>query len=159
MAVLGCARREAEPAPNRKTGPIITQHTLAESRPHARILLAEDSPINQKLVCRILEKAGLRCDIAETGRQAIDALKKIRYDLVLMDCQMPEMDGFEATAVIRKGANGALDPDVPIIALTANAMKGDQERCLSAGMNAYISKPFDKDKLLERIIAMLPTNY
>ncbi|MCX7049429.1 MAG: response regulator [Candidatus Sumerlaeota bacterium] len=159
MAVLGRARRANEPARARSSEPIITQHTLAESQPHARILLAEDSPINQKLVCRILEKSCMRCDIAENGRQAVEALKKRHYDLVLMDCQMPEMDGFEATAIIRNPDGGTLYPDIPIIALTANAMKGDQDHCLSAGMNDYLSKPFDKDKLLERIIGLLPTHF
>ncbi len=114
-----------------------------------RILVVEDNTVNQMLACAILGKAGFRTDVAANGIEALQALNNCPYDLVLMDMQMPEMDGLEATSRIRK-MQGAV-ARIPIIAITANAMKGDHERCLQAGMNDYISKPIDRGKLLERI--------
>jgi two-component system, sensor histidine kinase and response regulator len=116
----------------------------------ARILLAEDNVVNQRLASRILEKRGYRVVIAATGREAVEALKREPFDLVLMDVQMPEMDGFEATAAIRDRENGS-GAHIPIIAMTAHAMKGDQERCLQAGMDSYISKPIRGSDLLELV--------
>ena len=105
------------------------------------VLLAEDNPVNQELVLNLLEMAGHRMDLANNGLEAVELFQQQRFDLVLMDCQMPEMDGFEATAKIRQitSQGGA---QVPIIALTANAMSGDREQCIAAGMNDYLSKPF-----------------
>ena len=127
---------------------LVTRHTLAEAKHQTRprILVAEDNPVNQKLIVRLLEKMDYRADVAANGLEAIDALSRIPYAAVLMDCQMPEMDGFEATAAIRKhdGENGQ---HTPIIAVTAHAMKGDRERCLVAGMDDYITKPVKSDDL------------
>jgi len=114
-----------------------------------RILLAEDNPVNQTIAVRILTKAGFEAHAVENGRQALDALARGRYDLVLMDVQMPEMDGFEATAQIRQ-LEGALR-QIPVIAMTANAMSGDREKCLAAGMDDYISKPVHSQQLCELV--------
>jgi len=112
--------------------------------------LAEDNLVNQKIALRLLEKAGLSADLAKNGREAVEAVQKSNYDLILMDCQMPEMDGFEATGAIRK-LEEATRRHTPIVALTANAMTGDRERCLDCGMDDYVSKPFDV-KALQRLI-------
>ena len=120
--------------------PLITRHTLREERGRLQILLAEDNPVNQTLAIRLLEKRGYLVTVAGDGRAALAALEKQSFDVILMDVQMPEMDGFQATAAIRaKEASGA--PRIPIIAMTAHALKGDQERCIAAGMDGYVSKP------------------
>ncbi len=116
-----------------------------------RILLAEDNAINQKVVSGVLAKTGCVIDAVGTGRDAVNALIEKEYDIVLMDCQMPEMDGYEATTIIRGMDSPVLNPNVPIIALTANAMIGDKERCLAVGMNAYVSKPIIPANLFEVI--------
>lgn len=130
---------------------LITSHSLdeAKSRTRARILVAEDQIINQKVAVRMVEKLGYRADVAANGLEVVDALSHIAYDLVLMDCQMPEMDGFAATVQIRRREGRSRH--TPIIAMTANAMAGDRERCLTAGMDEYLSKPVK----LEELDAML----
>ncbi len=113
------------------------------------VLLVEDNIINQKVGVKILEKKGVRVDVAENGKKAVEMLEKALYDLVLMDLQMPEMNGFEATAYIRTKMNGA--SHVPIIAITAAALQGEYEKCMAAGMNDYILKPFEPNELFDKI--------
>ena len=127
---------------------IITRYTVAECAERSvRILLAEDNIINQKVAQNMLKKLGYKTDVVASGMETVKALELIRYDLVLMDCLMPEMDGFEATAMIRDPGSNVLNHDIPIIAMTANAMQGDRENCLEAGMNDYLAKPVKKADL------------
>jgi len=112
------------------------------------ILVAEDNAINQLVAKSILKKLDFQVDIAENGEQAINMLRKRNYDLIIMDCQMPEMDGYQATETIRNSKTILTKNSVPIIAMTANAMIGDREKCLSSGMNDYISKPLEPQNLL-----------
>ena len=132
----------------RKPEGIITRHTVEElAEHHVRILLAEDNVINQKVMLSILSKLDYRTDVAADGLEAVRALERIDYDLVLMDVMMPGMDGFAATAEIRDMASQVLNHDVPIIAVTANALKNDRDACLAAGMNDFLPKPVRKDEL------------
>jgi CheY-like chemotaxis protein len=127
---------------------IITRHTIAEAdKQQVRILLAEDNVINQKVAQQILKALGYKADVVANGLEAVRALEIIKYDLVLMDCMMPEMDGFEATAMIRNPESSVLNHTVVIIAMTANAMSDDQKKCIESGMNDYLSKPVKKADL------------
>lgn len=139
-----------------KEAPLITRHSLrGEPAPRPlRILLAEDNVVNQKLAVRLLEKRGHSVVLAATGRAALSLLEKQGFDLILMDVQMPEMDGFEATAEIRAGEKNR-GGHMPIIAMTAHAMKGDEDRCLAAGMDSYVAKPIKAEKLFIAIEAIL----
>jgi PAS domain S-box-containing protein len=121
-----------------------------------RILVAEDNPINQTLALAILRKLGYRADAVANGAEAVTALRTIPYDLVLMDCQMPELDGLEATRQIRAPGSGVQNPAIPVIALTAHALSGDRERCLAAGMTDYISKPIQPGALRQVLERWLP---
>ena len=119
------------------------------------VLLAEDNPVNQKVARMTLKRLGLRCEIVGNGRLALEAVARTRFDLVLMDCQMPELDGYEATAALRAlERDGA--PRIPIIAMTANSMSSDRERCLAAGMDDYIPKPINFDELRATLARHLP---
>jgi len=123
-----------------------------------RILVAEDNPVNQKVAQALLRKMGLSSDVVANGLEAVSALQTIPYDLVLMDCQMPEMDGYEATSLIRRNGSKTLNPCIPIIAMTALAMQGDRERCIQAGMNDFIAKPVlrrELEKKLARWLAIM----
>jgi two-component system sensor histidine kinase/response regulator len=130
--------------------PLLTTHSLRESRAALTILVAEDNRVNQTLARRLLEKRGHTVVVAETGEAALAAIEKQAFDLVLMDVQMPVMDGLEATAAIRQSekSNGN---HLPIIAMTANAMIGDKEHCLQAGMDGYVAKPLSVKDLFEVI--------
>jgi CheY-like chemotaxis protein len=130
--------------------PIVEREDGAPAPGGLRILLAEDNRVNRFLAVRLLEKAGHSVHTAVNGQAAIDALATDRFDLALMDLQMPEMDGLEATAIIRTQER-TTGGHLPIIALTANAMVGDQERCLQGGMDGYVSKPIDVQRLLSEI--------
>ena len=131
---------------------LVTRHTLSETRKRrVRILMAEDNHTNQLVALAILGKLGYRADAVGNGAEAVEALTRIDYDLVLMDCQMPEMNGFDATRLIRGENSASLNPRVPIIALTAGAMKGDRERCLESGMDDYLAKPVQPRDLADRV--------
>ena len=124
----------------------------------AAVLLVEDNPVNQELALHMLEILGCRAKVANNGREALEALDSNHFDLALMDCQMPEMDGFEATAEIRRRETVRANGRMPIVALTAGAVEGDRERCLAAGMDDYVSKPFAFRELERALIRWLPAD-
>ena len=128
---------------------------LTEGGRPLRLLLAEDNAVNQRLAVSLLEKRGHQVVVAGNGREALAALDDGPFDAVLMDVQMPEMDGFEATAAIR-GRESATGGHTPIVAMTAHALKGDRERCLAAGMDAYVSKPLRPQELFDVLGGLLP---
>lgn len=135
---------------------LVTRHTIAESyKGRVHILLVDDNPTNQVVALSILKKLGYRADAVANGKEALNALQKISYDLVLMDCQMPEMDGYEATRCIRDPETDVTSHSVPIIAMTAHAMKGDREKCIDAGMDDYLAKPIQPSSLAEMIAKWL----
>jgi signal transduction histidine kinase/CheY-like chemotaxis protein len=147
QTVLNRQRETAQPPP------LVTQHSVRESHRRLHILLAEDNPVNQRLAVRLLEKQGHTVIAVGNGQEALDTLLHQPFDLVLMDVQMPEMDGFEATAAIREHEQHS-GSHMPIIAMTAHAMQGDRERCLAAGMDDYVVKPMkpaDLHAAIERL--------
>jgi len=128
---------------------LVTRHSLSEKHPplQGRVLLAEDNPVNQEVILAMVESLGCSVEIAADGVEALEKLATGERDLVLMDCQMPRLDGYEATIEIRNREEAAGGRRIPIVALTANAMEGDRERCLAAGMDDYLSKPLKRDAL------------
>ncbi|MDP2154675.1 MAG: response regulator, partial [Sulfuricella sp.] len=133
-----------------------TLHPAGKISPAARVLIVEDNPVNRKVMLYMLQKLALQTESAGNGREALEALAKSRYDLVLMDCQMPELDGFEATAAIRRRERAAHAKRMPIIAMTASAMHGDREKCLAAGMDDYLMKPLEPGDLEAALKIWLP---
>jgi len=138
--------------------PLNSRPSLGETRPSYKILLAEDNLVNQKLAVKLLEKQGHQVAVADNGILAVEAWREGGFDLILMDMMMPEMDGLEATRRIREIENSRAENQtrVPIIAMTANAMTGDRERCIEAGMDGYVSKPVKPEILYEEIDRILP---
>jgi signal transduction histidine kinase/CheY-like chemotaxis protein len=147
IGVEGIRDPAEEPPPGASRSRVIVVRKPIQA---SRVLLAEDNPVNQRLVLKILEKQGHHVTVAANGREAIEAWSKERFDLILMDVQMPQMTGFEATEAIRRGER-ASGRHIPIVAMTAHAMKGDREKCLDCGMDGYISKPVRAQDLLETL--------
>ena len=158
---------EGHDTPEKSDVDLITRHTIADERKKKiHILLAEDNIVNQKVALRLLEKLGYQADVVNNGREVLESIKKGIYNLIFMDVQMPEMDGYETTRAVRKmeyeiqsqlKSHLNLSPDssthfrIPIIAMTAHTMKGDRERCLKEGMDDYVSKPIQLQTLAEAL--------
>ena len=146
-----------EPAPVETSLQMVPTETEPRGEVRGRVLVVEDNETNRLVATGILDTMGIGYEIASNGLEAIDAVAENTYDVILMDCQMPEMDGFEATRKIRENEEETgQETRVPIVALTANAIRGDRERCLEAGMDDYLSKPIDPERLLETIGEYLP---
>jgi two-component system sensor histidine kinase/response regulator len=148
--------RGSRPLP---AGPVAAPPPAPEATPQVtgvRVLLAEDNPVNQRVAARLLTKRGHRVTVANNGREALDALERAVFDIVLMDVQMPGMGGFEATAAIRERERRD-GGRVRIVAMTAHALKGDRERCLAAGMDGYLAKPVDRLELFAAVEAGGPS--
>ena len=151
---------------DRTPAPVLTIDSDAGAEPPAvcpspperalTVLVAEDNPVNQQLILRLLEKLGHRAMVAHNGQEAVEAFSLQRFDVILMDVQMPELDGCQATAAIRDLERASGAPPTPIIALTARAMKGDRESCLAAGMNGYLTKPIRIQELQQALQELTP---
>jgi len=149
LHVLASARRTAAQST------LVTRHTVLEQQCSLCFLVAEDDDVNQRLITRLLEKRGHSVVVAHNGREAVEAFERQFFDFILMDGQMPEMDGFAATKLIREKEKTS-GTHVPIIALTALAMKGAKERCLACGMDGYVSKPLKIEELFSVIEKVVP---
>jgi two-component system, sensor histidine kinase and response regulator len=138
--------------------PLITRHTVAEARvtAPARILVAEDNAVNQRVALGLLERLGYRADVVADGAEAVEAVACRPYDLVLLDCQMPVMDGYEAAARIRRSEPAG--HRIPIVAMTADALAADRERCMAAGMDDHVAKPVDRNQLRDVLRRWLPAD-
>ncbi len=153
-SVLGVKQQGRDPG-------LITRYHVTEVQPqaehtasfHGRVLLAEDDPTNQKVALAVLGKLGFETEVAQNGRQALQYLEQADYDIILMDCQMPEMDGYQATREIREREQTGR---IPIIAVTANVQESDRKKCLEAGMDDFLSKPFSREDLVEVLSRWLP---
>ena len=146
--LIGLLARDAAPAPTAARTPSAIDHEMGIRHP-LRILLAEDNVVNQKLALRLLQQLGYRADLASNGVEAIESVERQIYDVVLMDVQMPDMDGLEASRRITERWSGLERPR--IVAMTANAMQGDREMCMAAGMDDYVAKPIRLDQLVEAL--------
>ncbi|MGB7731975.1 MAG: response regulator [Candidatus Acidiferrum sp.] len=144
------------PSPEKKAS-LVTRHTLRENAHRLNILLAEDNKVNQIIAVRLLEKRGWVVTVVANGRDAVASARIGNFDVIILDIQMPEMDGFQAASAIRE-AERSSGAHVPIVALTAHAMKGDEERCLSAGMDGYVTKPIQTKDLFATIEKILAKN-
>jgi CheY-like chemotaxis protein len=137
----------------------VSAASVSAAQREIRILLAEDNPVNQQVALCMLETLGYRIDVVETGHHALRALNATPYDLVLMDCQMPDMDGFETTRQWRAQEQATGGGRLPIIAITANAMEGDREACLASGMDDFLSKPFTRQALTALLQRWTPNTF
>ncbi len=142
----------ADPIP--RSSAVAAGPSLRTDTGSLRILVAEDNPVNATVAVKMLEKRGYHAELARDGRQALEMLGAKSYDAVLMDCQMPELDGYEAAAEIRRMENGRTR--TPVIAMTAHSMTGDREKCLAAGMDDYLSKPIRSEVLEEMLSRWAP---
>lgn len=155
VLLLAVAKVLQPPSGTEATKSLVTRHSIRESTKRLRILLAEDNLVNQKLATKLLEKMGHSVWVAEDGKKALEAMARGGFDLVMMDVQMPVLDGFEATKTIRTEEKRT-GKHIPVVAMTAHAMKGDRERCLEAGMDGYVSKPINLQELYDAIENLLP---
>jgi len=150
LSALNILESQAEPTNIKDQDDTLDDGITREWPKDMKILLVDDNMVNQLVANGILEEIGLEADVANDGLEALKVLNSASsepYTLILMDCQMPNMDGYEATRVIKSGEVGEVYRKIPIIAMTANAMEGDREKCLISGMDDYLSKPIDPEKL------------
>jgi len=155
--IINTKKKDSSQASTQEKQQDLTHHWPTQTR----VLIVEDNRVNQMVALGVLKNSGIFADITANGLEAIDSIKKATkikpYTLILMDCQMPEMDGYEATRKIRAGIAGVENSNIPILAMTANAMRGDKEKCLAAGMDDYLTKPIEPEKVIEMLRKWLPT--